>query len=335
MKAYQDSNLDILRAVAVLAVLVAHSLESIAHVSAGGLGRIGLLLFFVHTSLVLMLSLERSSASVSTRKLVKQFYIRRAFRIYPLSVALVLMSVALSIPQGNDKASYQWQGTSWVISNLLLVQNITGHESVSGVLWSLPFEVQMYLVLPFLFLALRTRFKWAALVLAYALGFYLSLAFQPCMFMACFMGGVIAYSLKDTQPFIRAGLWFPVIIVFTTMFALAPGSFDWTKNFGVSLVLGLFIHLFHRQQGLIATASAYIAKYSYGIYLSHAPLLWLFCRKFSIPEWQQVFGVLISVAVVSVICYHTVEHPLIVVGSRLAKTSLSRIRHPLAAHSRA
>ena len=179
-----------------------------------------------------------------------------------------------------------------------------------------------------LFLALRTRFKWAALVLAYALGLYLSLAFSLCMFVACFMGGVIAYSLKDTQPFIPATLWCPVVIVFTTMFALAPGSFNWTKNFGVCLVLGLLIHLFHRQQGYIATASAYVAKYSYGVYLSHAPLLWLFCRKFSIPEWQQVLGVLISVAVVSVICYHTVEHPLIVVGSRLAKTSLYTIQHP-------
>src|SRR5580704_7033323 len=94
-----DSNLNILRSIAVLAVFVSHALQVMARCRLGegraygvdtfALGRVGVLLFFVHTSLVLMQSLERTK--LGGWPLMRHFYIRRAFRIYPLSVCLVLL----------------------------------------------------------------------------------------------------------------------------------------------------------------------------------------------------------------------------------------------------
>lgn len=79
-------NLDLLRAVAVLLVLLDHLLETSArgrstdfHPWDWALGRMGVLLFFVHTSYVLMQSLERHEAKGES--LWFGFYIRRAFRI--------------------------------------------------------------------------------------------------------------------------------------------------------------------------------------------------------------------------------------------------------------
>src|SRR4030088_949687 len=92
----QDRNLDVLRAIAVLLVLFDHvgvflnrsrgALESFWFI-----GNTGVIIFFVHTSLVLMRSLERTRAR-GLRGWVRagDFYIRRAFRIYPLAITTVL-----------------------------------------------------------------------------------------------------------------------------------------------------------------------------------------------------------------------------------------------------
>ena len=70
-----DSNLDILRSVAVMAVFVTHTLQVLAGCKVGealayridtrSLGEVGVLIFFVHTCLVLMQSLERAGTDLS------------------------------------------------------------------------------------------------------------------------------------------------------------------------------------------------------------------------------------------------------------------------------
>ena len=80
-----SANLDFLRTVAVLLVLAQHlctrlHVEHIGWAPTTSLGPFGVLLFFVHTSLVLMSSMERSG--LSGVLLLKDFYIRRIFRIY-------------------------------------------------------------------------------------------------------------------------------------------------------------------------------------------------------------------------------------------------------------
>src|SRR4051812_41143854 len=96
----ESSNLDILRAVAVLAVVVSHALilttPNPAPDALFNLGHVGVLIFFVHTSYVLMLSLERQSQKAPDR-LWSRFMIRRVFRIYPLSIVGVFVTVGFSI----------------------------------------------------------------------------------------------------------------------------------------------------------------------------------------------------------------------------------------------
>src|SRR2546422_2702571 len=90
----ESANLDVLRAMAVFIVLVTHLLQVLFPYSYAlslfrALGRFGVLIFFVHTSLVLMMSMERLNLSGKT--LFAGFYVRRAFRIYPLSIATVVI----------------------------------------------------------------------------------------------------------------------------------------------------------------------------------------------------------------------------------------------------
>jgi len=144
-----STNLDFLRATAVLLVLVSHVLFATygqpCDWIAKPMGRIGVLFFFVHTCTVLMLSLERRPDTV-------RFYVRRFFRIYPLSVFAVLVYAAFQIPNtGWLLNEYPKISGKDILANLLLVQNLTLSKDVLSVLWSLPLEIQMYVVLPLLY----------------------------------------------------------------------------------------------------------------------------------------------------------------------------------------
>src|SRR6201998_4784980 len=98
-----SSNLDVLRAIAVLLVLTQHlcrrmQIETIGWAPTSSLGLFGVLIFFVHTSLVLMHSMDRSG--LQGVPLLKDFYIRRIFRIYPLSILAIVAALALHL--GSD-----------------------------------------------------------------------------------------------------------------------------------------------------------------------------------------------------------------------------------------
>jgi peptidoglycan/LPS O-acetylase OafA/YrhL len=146
-----SANLDLLRAIAVLLVLLNHLTRHYHYDHFDGVGIFGVLLFFVHTSLVLMYSMQRSH--LTGLALVRDFYIRRFFRIYPLSILAVLTAVALHLhADGRGLTTGQHPGPIELVSNLLLIQNLTNSNSIVGPLWSLPLEIQMYLFLPFIFL---------------------------------------------------------------------------------------------------------------------------------------------------------------------------------------
>ena len=179
MAAGTSSNLDFLRSVAVLLVLAQHlslrtQLARIGWVQTDSLGLFGVLLFFVHTSLVLMWSMERSG--LRGGPLLKDFYVRRVFRIYPLSVFAIVVAVALHLDSnvnGVAGLSYGALPSKLAIaSQLLLVQNLVHIKSIVNVLWSLPFEVQMYLFLPVLFIWARRRRAFFPLLALWAVSLF-------------------------------------------------------------------------------------------------------------------------------------------------------------------
>jgi len=327
-----DSNLDVLRSVAVLAVFLSHALQVLAGCTLGAsfaygvdtfsLDRIGVLLFFVHTSLVLMQFLERTRTTLAGWPLARYFYIRRAFRIYPLSVCLILLCIAFSVPAYALGVPDRWDGWRWLAANLLLIQNVVRVDAVSSPLWSLPFEVQMYLILPLLFLLVRDPGGGRRLVPGFIVAAVLSVLSPVFLYAPCFLAGVIAYKLLGTvRPRLPAWLWLPAVIGAAAFYVSIPhsdASWLWLKDVSICVIVGASIPLFGRNRGPIAAAASHIAKYSYCIYLCHAPVLWLVYCKLTIPGWQRPVWLVIGTGVVSVACYYAIEAPLIQVGTRLA-----------------
>jgi peptidoglycan/LPS O-acetylase OafA/YrhL len=143
------------------------------------------------------MSLERSSGPERSSRPVA-FYTRRAFRIYPLAILTVVAVAALRLPAAPwvPRHSLHWPT---LIANVLLVQNISGHESIPKTLWSLPFEVQMYILLPWLF-AIRTKVRPASQWLtALSLAMLALWAFpavgEVIRYFPCFCAGMVAWQL--------------------------------------------------------------------------------------------------------------------------------------------
>ncbi len=330
-------NLDVLRSIAVLAVLFCHiSHFVLPSTDADGIfeivGRLGVILFFVHTSLVLMMSLERSH---SEPHFIARFYVRRIFRIYPLSMVAVLISYTLHVPSAPWwSAVFQPVSAPNLLANLLLMQNLTRHPPILVPLWSLPLEVQMYVLLPFLFL-LVIRPDWRKILfLCWGIAALLALAswllFQKLnllAFIPCFLAGVLAFKRSDKTKRLPSWLW-PVLLcglIATTACAhfylnqSVPASVlcEWA----MALIVGWTWSSFREVESKTAKFTAsQIAKYSYGIYLGHTYALYVAFRLLKQTDTMGITLSLLLTVLFAVAAYHLIESPFIEVGKAAARS---------------
>jgi peptidoglycan/LPS O-acetylase OafA/YrhL len=327
-----ERNLDVLRAIAVTCVVIDHVLwacdRRLPFVTDWELGRIGVLLFFVHTSLVLMSSLERGGTGPNW---VRKFYIRRAFRIYPLAMAAVLATVLFRIPT-IVPAAFIAPLPRTIASNLLLIQNISGDRNIMGMLWTLPVEVQMYLVLPLLFIVARKSIYHV--LLALVIGVLLGLAVQYTsvpglwrlsvgIFAPCFVSGVLAFAILRTKRRFKlpAWTWVPMLVAAIPIFILLrptavrpePG---WLFCIAVGCTIPFVTEL---GDSAFTRVAKTICTYSYGTYLLLTPAIWVgfvvFARLPVAAQWIVFLAALIALPWTA---YTFIERPGIDMGRKLA-----------------
>lgn len=324
-----ERNLDVLRACAVLSVWVAHLSQTLRQqVGDHGLGRVGVLAFFVHTALVLMSSIERTGDS--ERGWVRTFYLRRAARVYPLVWVTIALCVGAdlafsTVTQGgvpilSSAAAHTWRA---VWTNALLVQNLAGAQNVVIPLWTLPLEMQMYLLLPAAYLLARRRGVRAVLLaLAAAAVVEGVVPFMPwpgikritvLAFVPCFMSGVLAYAmLRRKAPSLPSWSWFALVPLWWIGALLAPITLL-PIGWAACLILGACIAATNElPQSVVTRASAVIAKYSFGIYLLHMPA-WSIAFDKTGDSARAVQWGLYAVLLVGmpVAAYHLIEMPAI------------------------
>jgi len=325
----QKPNLDMLRSIAVLLVLLDHVLLAAGHMQLDtppgswpvrSIGFFGVYIFFIHTSLVLMWSLERRPHTL-------EFYVRRIFRIYPLAVVAILLVVVFRLPFSMDPTNMYatYRTTAYgLLSNLLLVQNIAhGGGYVLVVLWTLCLEVDMYILLPFLFFYVRRNFVLWPLLVAWALACGLGLhelgddhVFATVV--PCFLPGVMAYVLyARVQPKLPAWL-LPVFVA--AVFAGYMRFHIIVAAWPACLVMGLGLPYFRQLSfAPLLRLTHELAKYSYSVYLSHIFALGIsFYILHLHPVALQIALGLALTAIFSFAGYHLVEAPMIRLGSRIA-----------------
>jgi peptidoglycan/LPS O-acetylase OafA/YrhL len=318
-----SANLDLLRAVAVLLVTVFHVLLYQGY-SYRNLGEFGVLLFFVHTTLVLMFSLERQQSDFPGKPLTQTFLVRRAFRIYPLSILVVSLSFLFHAhTSGIDPHSLTPPPQTWsaFIADVALVQNFWTKVSQPGPLWSLPYEMQMYLLLPACFLFARRK-GIAGAILLWLASLAIAIAWPHSLlrFAPCFVPGVIAYRLWGRAR-LAWWLWPPVLGAIVFAYAVLdhyqPAGPTW-MGWLVCAVLGFSVPMFAEMpDSFVRRAAHSIAKYSFGIYLLHVACLWIFFDLLHAALAIQIAGFVLTLGLASAAAYHFVEAPFISQGRAL------------------
>ena len=326
-----------MRSVAVLFVVTYHVLMFFSVISATSplreLGHWGVMMFFVHTSFVLVLSLERHQARGRERGLFAPFMVRRIFRIAPLATLVAVAIVLWKLPLAHMQNG-QFRGMpltlSDVLANLLFVQNLASMDSLEAPMWSLPYEMQMYLVLPLLYLFVR-RVSTAAVLL----GCWLAVAvicrvglrfddrgpFIMLEYVPCFMAGVGAYGLLRTpHRKWRFAVWPITLLVCAVCYCSRP---TFAMSWGCCLALGIaLVSCADMAPGIMSRICHLIARYSYGIYLTHFICIWLAFVLLGYLPWPvRVLVFAIALVVLPLGLYHLVEAPMIKWGSRLTRAT--------------
>jgi len=247
------------------------------------------------------------------------------------AVALHLDSDRNGVPGLSHVENIEW---GRIVSNLLLIQNVVKPGSIINVLWSLPYEVQMYLFLPIMFLwisrrripaqflcvvwALSALLAFGHMQLSWGNGYFVALhRLNVVQYFPNFLPGIIAFRIGHLAK-IKSFLWLPFIILLVIAYVLIPHAVvGWT----LCLLLGIAIPCF----GEITTPwlrwiSRRIATYSYGIYLSHQFAIWFVSdRMGSFPIWSRTAVLVVFLVGLPVALYHGIEKPMIKIGVRAAE----------------
>jgi peptidoglycan/LPS O-acetylase OafA/YrhL len=300
-----------------------------------GIGHWGVLIFFVHTSLVLTLSLDRQARQWPGRRLLWPFLIRRTFRIFPLSILTVVLVASLNLPVGRVRLGHFVPvdvSLGGVLANILLIQNLAHVKSVLAPLWSLPYEMQMYLLLPALFLVAAAHSVrpllglWIIGLVAALRPWYFEARGIPdlIVYAPYFLSGVIAYKLLGVRrTLVPSALWPALLAAITVLYIRDPSD---TGGRGpiCCLVLALAIPRFAqlRHSALVAV-SRVIARYSYGIYLTHYICIWAAFQGLGhLPLAAQWVVFALSASLIPLGLYHAIEAPMIRLGQRIASRGL-------------
>jgi peptidoglycan/LPS O-acetylase OafA/YrhL len=334
-----SANLDLLRSVAVITVVIDHLVPTLIVYGVDvptpireltwHIGQAGVLAFFVHTSLVLMRSLERLRASDRSHW-VGRFYARRGFRIYPLALVCVVAMVLLRWPEST------WHprtpvSTRMLVANLFLVQNLVTGHSVLAPLWSLPYEVEMYALLPALYCLARRRdsIYWllGLLVVTTVGGYGLRKLEHGHMNLAgyvpCFLAGVLCYAMTERVRPRIAARWWPLAVVGLVMIYCGAHSisdpliywFGWLYCLALAVLIPWFVDSERAWLNRVVQAGA---TYSYGFYLLHVPALYVVFGLWRPASLAVALVGFVGLATaLAVVAYHLIEAPMVRLGRRL------------------
>jgi peptidoglycan/LPS O-acetylase OafA/YrhL len=348
-----ETNLDFVRALAVLMVVGSHLALFFGNLQLSFLqpslfGKLGVVIFFVHSGIVNMLSIDRHVQRHGEHRLFRAFMTRRCFRIYPLSMFVISLIFFTKLPVShidNFVTTIGQHASGEFIPSLLLVQNFVRFDQILGPLWSLPFEVQIYCLFPMIYLALRRFnsakilvFTWALLaamdhVLAPhivkhgSMGRFLTIP-DLLFYFLLFLAGLYAYKEMQTSRRVLSFWVLPALLAFACILWLL--SYDNNKCIFISLCLGLALpYIQSCEIGTVNRICGWVARYSYGIYLLHDPAIWLgFVRFNHLPIVARVSVFLLTTFGGSVLIYHALEHPMILIGNKTA-AAISRKTVPV------
>ena len=336
--------LDGWRAIAILCVLFYHgSYLSIGPIGTGWLyahGEIGVELFFAISGFLIcsrLLDEEKKFGSIS----LPSFYIRRAFRILPPAITMLLAVAALDLAGVIHLHLREWIGALLFFHNY---SSLLGPASVDSFFlnhfWSLAVEEHFYLILPGVLVLTRRRWRVITLLsLALTVELYRSFVLRTtqwnlvshhtgCRLDALLIPAALAVIASKTQArkvLTNLALGTPLVLGAVILLVTYGHSRGWEVT-ALAVLMAMLV------LGSVLNSGSYLGRA-----LEWAPLRFIGRISYSVYLWQELFFtghfrpqsspfgflghfpmdfvVTIGIAALS---YYFIERPMMQMGRRLA-----------------
>jgi peptidoglycan/LPS O-acetylase OafA/YrhL len=347
-----------LRAIAAISVLISHCIQErhqfgLEKASGLPVGGFSVTAFFTLSGFLItyLLLLEKKSFQ---RIDIKDFYLRRIFRIWPLYYFYIFLALTLSfifLGQLNENIKYIWLFIFFIPNiafNLNLYPQFLGH------LWSIGVEEQFYLVWPQVFQKASNLKKKVIIFILLFLGLKLCMklisvyinskipfSIISCMRFDCMAIGALLAIIYESGLTVKR----PILLIAQVMFwVMFLGSFVSEMPFfsiygdEVFSVLTAFFILgqLNKSDCLISLESSifnFLGGISYGIYVYHVIVIFLL-KLFFVNNFQTQFPgtafliilVLLLTVILSFFSYRYFESYFLKIKNKFTK--LVSVNHP-------
>lgn len=342
------ANLDGLRAIAALGVMVEHLFGDLIRQapSASGpvstlaesvvqnlsLGRFGVALFFLISGFVVPFSIDGERP-------LRHFAVSRLFRLYPALWLALMVLVTMGWLSGETPR------TATVLANMTMAPSLFGQPWLSPIYWTLFIELLFYALAALLFWAGRLRDVAVLLILSLALiaGTILPVQLRlhglvnlPIQYLGMhlsflFLGLLLRLWLAERLRGARLSVLVLVLVQLAALLSVSQFSLARGDNFvmeGLMPVLSAYMlafAVFLAAVGLGRPRSALLARIgliSYSMYLFHGPVNALVYRVLPLTgERGDIATMLLCIGLtlmVSWLVYRTVERPMIAIGRKVS-----------------
>ncbi len=310
--------LDGLRAICVIFTMFNHLDTKPVFVN----GTVGVDVFFALSGFLITAILLDSDWSG-----LRQFYIRRFFRIAPVYYFCLAATFAATLAMHQLKIGLSRidQLADVLIPSLLMSRELASAPTLFGHAWTIGIEEKFYIIWPLIFFAARTIGARMALLLMISTAFFL---WGNAELFRGYAG--IAFGCMASILYFRMGFVANIHVGAIGLAAayLFCGTMDvWYKNIAISAASALFI------PSLFATVSiysrclshpglAFLGKLTFSMYMLHVLIFnaaKLLAKNAGATHWTLVFAIgYASTVAAAWIVYRYIEHPLILYGRRRA-----------------
>lgn len=361
-KLFYLTGLNGLRAIAAISVVMGHvtlstfsySNEKIIPI---GAGFDGVTMFFVISGFLIsyLLLFEKEK----TKKInIKNFYIRRILRIWPIYYLFIIICLLFAFYFPNINDIWSWKITYY----LFFMANIPfiTHTGISIIVhyWSIGVEEQFYMFWPWVIKLVRTKLILVTIAIIFGLFFlksaswyflgnhsilYKSLAVTR--FHCMLIGAIGAMLYKNQNKYfisVLTGKWLQItiwllsgLLFLNFIYLPAPLTAEITALVSLVLIIGQVENTTYKVVNLENKLFDFLGKISYGIYIIHPLVILLFSylyRNLNLSFIIQTIVVYSSVIVTTVLAaylsYEFYEKPFLTLKKRymIVKSASSMLK---------
>ena len=344
--------LDALRALAVLAVMVHHFLpiDRYIHGDYVTLGFLAVRLFFVLSGF-LITGILLNYRSDERGNALRRFYLRRVLRIFPIYYLTLFIALALQVRPIQ-------QGAFWHLTYLSNYVAPFHPEWMgpAGHFWTLAVEEQFYFVWPWILLFVPQKHLARTIVGTIALAVLFRAFALFVLSVSIDVAGIFTFATLDS---LGGGALLALFHYDERLRSRLPGLMKWFLIAGLGIVtLTTVLYIYNRGYRILHTlfclgisflfvvliektargfegkvkivmenpALLYIGKISYGLYVYHnfmlAIVLYYLLKRTPVPDYRLV-AVLATVSTfaTAIVSWHLIERPLAQLKNRLNRSA--------------